>query len=319
MSERALHEWTFPAGCGYSCRIVEIEPGIVQMQQRPLDIEAEAWETVPCAMGAENEMIHLAAEVEDWRESARKAAEEPCGDEKHCACVGPLRRELRSLADALSTQYGIAAKSIARASRAEARIDYLTDALRADHGLSPLPKDQADFRRPPISELEDRHNRKIRDHEPSAESDLRLMVSSLKAQLASVMASRDATSDALLQISREKAQLRTIADEERNQKQRWYEAAGQRQDELNEAHRALAWVSGSLPFDSPNLPEHLRVPEFVQRQVAQAKAQYPTRLSTLDEWWKCPECGPGVASDEDGCCSTCGADLEVIPNPERSE
>lgn len=33
-------------------------------------------------------------EVEDWRESARKAAEESCGDEKHCACVGPMRHQL---------------------------------------------------------------------------------------------------------------------------------------------------------------------------------------------------------------------------------
>lgn len=33
----------------------------------------------------------IVAEVDDWRESARKAAEEPCGDEKHCPCVGLLR------------------------------------------------------------------------------------------------------------------------------------------------------------------------------------------------------------------------------------
>lgn len=33
-------------------------------------------------------------ELDDWRESARKAIEEPCGDEKHCACVGPMRHQL---------------------------------------------------------------------------------------------------------------------------------------------------------------------------------------------------------------------------------
>jgi hypothetical protein len=33
-------------------------------------------------------------EVDDWRESARKAADEPCGDEKHCACVGLLREQI---------------------------------------------------------------------------------------------------------------------------------------------------------------------------------------------------------------------------------
>lgn len=146
---KILYQWTVPAGCGYACRIIETEPGIVQMQQRPLDIEAEAWETVPAAMGAANELIELWAEVEDWRESA------------------------------------------------------------------------------------------------------------------------------------------------------W------------EAHRALAWVCMDLPFDAADIPEHLRPPEFVTRQVKQAKAQYPTRISTLDEWWRCPECGPGVAGDEDGCCANCGADLEI--------
>lgn len=33
-------------------------------------------------------------ELDDWRESARKAIEEPCGDEKHCSCVGPMRHQL---------------------------------------------------------------------------------------------------------------------------------------------------------------------------------------------------------------------------------
>ncbi len=33
-------------------------------------------------------------EVNDWRESARMAAEEPCGDEVHCACVGVLRQRI---------------------------------------------------------------------------------------------------------------------------------------------------------------------------------------------------------------------------------
>lgn len=267
-----LYEWTVPAGCGYACRIIETEPGIVQMQQRPLDIEAEAWETVPCAMGAANELIHLWAEVEDWRNSAQKAANEPCVDERHCACVGPLREDIRRLENRLYSECSMSAKAIERASRAEARVDYLTDALRAEHRLGPLPKDQADFRRAPISELEDRHNRMIPERGPSTEGDFRLMVQSLKAQLASVIGSRDATSEALLQVSREKAQLRAIADEECSQKKRWYEAAGQRQDELNEAHRALAWICGSLPFDRPDLPGLLRPPEFVTRQVKLAKA-----------------------------------------------
>lgn len=72
---KILYEWTFPAGCGYACRIVETAPGIVQMQQRPLDIAAAAWETVPVAMGAANELVHLHQEVLDLREQLERQEE----------------------------------------------------------------------------------------------------------------------------------------------------------------------------------------------------------------------------------------------------
>jgi len=57
----------------------------------------------------------LQAELNDWRESARKAAEESCGDEAHCACVGPLRVALRS-AEAITLEFK------KRASAAEAML-----------------------------------------------------------------------------------------------------------------------------------------------------------------------------------------------------
>lgn len=45
----------------------------------------------------EEEIEELRAEVNDWRESAKKAAGEPCGDEAHCACVPLLRAEIATL------------------------------------------------------------------------------------------------------------------------------------------------------------------------------------------------------------------------------
>ena len=46
------------------------------------------------ALQAENEV--LTDEVNDWRDSAKEAALERCGDvtAKHCTCVGPLRAAL---------------------------------------------------------------------------------------------------------------------------------------------------------------------------------------------------------------------------------
>ena len=57
-------------------------------------------------------------EVEDWRKSAKRAAEEPCGDEKHCACVGLLREMARSAGENLDLQYRLAAKAILREAEA---------------------------------------------------------------------------------------------------------------------------------------------------------------------------------------------------------
>lgn len=107
------------------------------------------------------------------------------------------------------------------------------------------------------------------------------------------------------------------------QRDRWYAAAGQRQDELNEAHLALAWVAGSLPFEDENLPAHLAPPEFVQRQVQRAKTYAATvPAQRPGESWRCPECGPDAKIDEDGCCAQCGADCDIevplIPREEKT-
>lgn len=31
-------------------------------------------------------------------------------------------------------------------------------------------------------------------------------------------------------------------------------------------------------------------------------------VGAMDGVWRCPDCGPGIAVDEDGCCATCGRD-----------
>ena len=41
-----------------------------------------------------DELTRLREELEDLQESAKRAAGEMCGDEKHCSCVPLLRREL---------------------------------------------------------------------------------------------------------------------------------------------------------------------------------------------------------------------------------
>lgn len=35
-----------------------------------------------------------------------------------------------------------------------------------------------------------------------------------------------------------------------------------------------------------------------------------------EERFCCPDCGPGVAADEDGCCANCGADCVIEPSEE---
>ena len=73
--------------------------------------------------------------------------------------------------------------------------------------------------------------------------------------LDAMTSSRDANSDALLHISRDKAllsesyqvqigSLQFQLNEMRDHRDRWYAAAGQRQDELNEAHAAIREMCG---------------------------------------------------------------------------
>ena len=37
------------------------------------------------------------------------------------------------------------------------------------------------------------------------------------------------------------------------------------------------------------------------------------RFMGFKEIFVCPECGPLVSADEDGCCATCGAACEILP------
>ena len=41
------------------------------------------------------EVAGLMDELQDWRDSAARAAQEMCGDERHCTCVGVLRHEVQ--------------------------------------------------------------------------------------------------------------------------------------------------------------------------------------------------------------------------------
>jgi len=132
---RTLYEWEFPAGQGYFCRIVESKPGIVHFEEaprppldstKPLDL---FWMRTDKPMGCANEMIQLHTtllkaedELEDYARSMEKAASETCnGDEKHCSCVGLLRREVRELSAAKSLNARIAADAIANREHDEKR------------------------------------------------------------------------------------------------------------------------------------------------------------------------------------------------------
>lgn len=115
---RTLYEWKSPAGQGYFCRIVESEPGIVHFEQaprqpldptKPLDL---FWMRTDKPMGCANEMVQLHTAL--LRAEMENVASETCsGGEKHCSCVGLLRREVRELSAAKSLNARIAADAIA--------------------------------------------------------------------------------------------------------------------------------------------------------------------------------------------------------------
>ena len=49
------------------------------------------------ATARDKEIAALREELNDWRETARKAADESCSDEAHCTCVGALRKLVADL------------------------------------------------------------------------------------------------------------------------------------------------------------------------------------------------------------------------------
>ncbi len=78
-------------------------------------------------------------------------------------------------------------------------------------------------------------------------------------------------------------------------------------------------------------PLHDDIREYT-RVASHAEATvYAVPLATLVRWadaaealaakldqaapWVCPDCGPNVCIDEDGCCATCGADATYVPRP----
>lgn len=81
--------------------------------------------------------------------------------------------------------------------------------------------------------------------------------------------------DAYLAGAREEAAIQAAEIAAlREERDRWYFAAGQRQDELNEAHRALEFCTRFIEIERDDNPAHLLAPDFVRRQVRIAKAQY---------------------------------------------
>lgn len=81
------------------------------------------------ALQAENEV--LTDEVNDWRDSAKEAALERCGDvtAKHCTCVGPLRAALARVTEERNDNAALLADL---APRAEA-LEMLEKWLRGGH------------------------------------------------------------------------------------------------------------------------------------------------------------------------------------------
>ena len=63
-------------------------------------------------------------------------------------------------------------------------------------------------------------------------------------------------------------------------------------------------------LDSYNLSDPSVLPEAVaaMRAVLEGHLAEQERVRTL-----CPECGPNVWIDEDGCCTVCGQDVAEVP------
>lgn len=60
-------------------------------------------------------------------------------------------------------------------------------------------------------------------------------------------------------------------------------------------------------------PPGIRHKELAALNVRAWKVLRQALSDPAPERFTCPDCGPGVATDEDGCCATCGADCRIEP------
>lgn len=131
----------------------------------------------------QEQLAKAQAELEDWRASAKLATLGGHGDEKHCACVGPLRYEFDHLRrEVLALAYDKGSLDAAFWKEREAKLAAMREADRLRHNVAV----EGDFVCPDATDLEaERHaNRALGILFNEAKSVLRWVANNYRATLA---------------------------------------------------------------------------------------------------------------------------------------
>lgn len=92
-------------------------------------------------------------------------------------------------------------------------------------------------------------------------------------------------------------------------------ALGREEGAAAERARIVAWLRVRLP------EEHwMRPNDDSLANEIEAGAHMPEQGGEEEpqtEHFRCPDCGPRIKADEDGCCTMCGADCTIESMPEQ--
>ena len=82
---------------------------------------------------------------------------------------------------------------------------------------------------------------------------------------------------------------------------------GESKEKIRELEHTVSTLTDALCKAENDLIDSMRQAKALRAELAQANEQLAHRADPQQH--HCPGCGPGMASDEDGCCTACGADL----------
>lgn len=123
------------------------------------------------------------------------------------------------------------------------------------------------------------------------------------------------TQDKLIDAERDRDTYRTVADTAIAAGEELRAELEVTNKLLDERNRLLGHIPG-CGVHGACIPHAIEWVQAFKDLEAQRDRLLKMLLLVLPDCFICPDCGPLIRADEDGCCSTCGAECSISPTQE---